>query len=36
MYTDADMRVNSILGKGTRVTIILPYRAGDSIYTRGE
>ena len=36
MYTDADMRVHSILGKGTRVTIILPYRAGDSIYTRGE
>ena len=36
MYEDADMKVDSIQGKGTQVTIILPYRAGDSIYTRGD
>ena len=36
MYEDADMRVNSVLGKGTQIIIILPYRAGDSIYTRGD
>ena len=36
MYEDADMKVDSIQGKGTQITIILPYRAGDSIYTRGD
>jgi len=36
MYNDADMTVDSVEGKGTQVTVILPYRAGDSIYTRGE
>ena len=36
MYSDADMQIDSYEGKGTTITIILPYRAGDDIYTRGE
>ncbi|MBO4456529.1 MAG: sensor histidine kinase [Butyrivibrio sp.] len=36
MYADADMKIDSLESVGTTITIILPYRAGDDLYTRGE